>query len=460
MKPVIGIVGRPNVGKSTLFNRLLGYRKAITEDAPGVTRDRNYGEFEYGGRTFLLVDTGGFEPMNEEGYFPLIKKQIEASMAEASLLLFIVDFKAGLLPQDREIAQLLRRCGKPVLVVINKVDSLKGDTLTGEFYELGIERLFPVSALHGTGMLELLDDIRDLLPHVSDMAPEESLAAGTLEAKKEGGKEGAEAQERKLGRPMGIALIGRPNTGKSSLTNVLLGAERMIVSDVPGTTRDAIDSAIVFRGREMVVIDTAGLRRKSRVSIKVEEYSVSSAIKSIERADVVNLIVDAAEGASHQDAGIAHTIISRGKGLVIVVNKWDLMEGRMTEAQCRELINERIPHASYAPVVTASAKTGRHVTAILEADLKVFGQLNRRIATPRLNESLQEFLGWQAIPRQQGKEVKILYAHQARTSPPTFTLFANHPHLVPENYKRYLENSLRQRFGFQGAPIRFVVKKK
>ncbi len=459
MSPVIAVVGRPNVGKSTLFNRLIGYRKAITEDSPGVTRDRNYGEFEYGGRTFLLVDTGGFEPAKEEGYFPLINKQIEASVAEASLVLFIVDFKAGLLPQDREIAHLLRRSGKPVLLVVNKVDALQGDRLTGEFYELGMERLFPVSALHGTGLVELLDDIMDLLPPSEAAAADDAVEGGAApdeDAVVEGGK----GERGRPKGPVGIALIGRPNTGKSSLINMILGAERMIVSDVPGTTRDAIDSEIRFRGRGMVIMDTAGLRRKSRISEKVEEYSISSALKSIDRADVVNLVLDASEGPSHQDAGIAHLVISRGKGLVIVVNKWDLAEGRMTEEQCRTLVAERIPHASFAPVVVASAKTGKNLTAVLEMDLKVFGQLNRRIATPRLNESLQEMLRWQAIPRQKGREVKILYAHQSRTAPPTFTLFSNHPQLLPENYKRYLENSLRRRFGFQGAPIRFVVKQK
>jgi GTP-binding protein len=458
VKSTIGIVGRPNVGKSTLFNRLLGYKKAITEDSPGVTRDRNYGEFEYGGAAFLLVDTGGFEPANEEGFFPLIKRQIEASVSEAAALLFVVDFKAGLLPQDREIVQLLRRTGKPVLVVVNKVDSPKGESLAGEFYELGTESLYPISALHGTGMVELLDAIVDSVPHDEGLAPE-----GDGPAEEDGGKEGdtdRPGRERRAGGPVRIAFVGRPNTGKSSLVNALLGSERMIVSDVPGTTRDAIDSTVLFRGKELVIVDTAGLRRKSRVSIKVEEYSVSSAVKSIEQADVVNLVLDAAEGISHQDGGIAHLVTSRGKGLVIVVNKWDLAAGRMTEGQCRELVAQGIPHGSHAPVVLASAKTGLRVTDIPEKDLKVYGQLNRRIGTPRLNESLREFLQRQAIPRQRGKEVKILYAHQSRSFPPTFTIFANHPHLVPENYKRYLENSLRRRFGFQGAPIRFVVKKK
>jgi GTP-binding protein len=254
--------------------------------------------------------------------------------------------------------------------------------------------------------------------------------------------------------------VGRPNTGKSSITNRLLGSERMIVSDMPGTTRDSIDSRVVFRDKEFVLIDTAGLRRKSRIVMKVEEYSVSSAIQSIERADVVNLIIDAEEGVSHQDAGIVHTIVGRGKGLCVVVNKWDLVKGRIDEKTYRQGVLERIPHGSFSPVLFTSAVTGQHIEKILETDLKIHAQLEKRIPTPKLNKAFEEFFQRTSLPYVQGKQVKIFYASQAKASPPTFVLFSNYPKFIPEHYKRYLENSLRAKFGFIGAPIRLVFKKK
>jgi GTP-binding protein len=257
-----------------------------------------------------------------------------------------------------------------------------------------------------------------------------------------------------------IAFVGKPNTGKSSITNRLLGSERMIVSDIPGTTRDAIDSKIVFRDHELILVDTAGLRRKSRVEIKVEEYSVSSALKTIERSDVINLVIDADEGVSHQDGGIAHMIIARGKGLCVAVNKWDLVEKKMGMEEYRLMVHERIPHTSFAPVVFTSAKTGKNLEKILETDLRVYGQLNRRIKTPVLNKVLEDLLQRQSLSYQRGKRINILYTHQVKTMPPTFVLFTNFPELIPEHYKRYLENSFRTKFGFQGAPLRLLFRKK
>jgi GTP-binding protein len=442
MKPIISIVGRPNVGKSSLFNRLIGYRKAITEDTPGVTRDRNYGELEYSGNHFRLVDTGGFEPTKEEGYFPLMRQQIVTSLEESSMIIFILDGKEGLLPQDLEISNGLRKYGKPIFYVVNKVDSDKREVLISEFYSLGAEKLYPISSLHGLGIDELLNDM---------------VAVATRAMDKDFLTEGAEKE------PSGgirIAFVGRPNTGKSSITNRLLGSERMIVSDVPGTTRDAIDSKIMFLDRELTLIDTAGLRKKSRIEIKLEEYSVSSALRTIERADVVNLIIDANEGVSHQDGGIAHTIITRGKGLCLVVNKWDLMEKKMGVEEYRRLVHERIPHTSFAPVVFTSAKTGKNLEKILETDLRIYGQLNRRIKTPALNKVLEELLKRQTLSYQSGKRINILYVNQVKTMPPTFVFFTNFPELIPEHFKRYLENSLRAKYGFQGAPIRLVFRKK
>ncbi len=439
MKPVISIVGRPNVGKSTLFNRILGYKKAITEDTPGVTRDRNYGEFEYLRTTFVLIDTGGFEPSKEDGFSPLVERQIHKSIDESDMVIFVLDGKEGMLPEDRDVAQILRKCEKPVFYVINKVDSKKREQDLIDFYELGVEKFYPMSAQHGIGIDEILEDIFDAARIVCKEADENQNISEAA---------------------MKIALVGKPNTGKSSIANRILGAERMIVSVVPGTTRDAIDSPIIFKGKELLLIDTAGLRKKSRISMKVEEYSVSSAIKSIERADVVNLIIEAQEGAGHQDGSIAHLIVSRGKGLCIIVNKWDLVAGTMKENEYKKMLRERIPHADFSPVVFISAKTGKNIDKVLEANVGVYEQLTRKISTPIINKAFGEFFARLSISFQQGKQVKIFYVSQAKTSPPTFILFSNFPKLIPEHYKRYLENCLREKFGFAGAPIRLIFKQK
>ncbi|MFA5616149.1 MAG: ribosome biogenesis GTPase Der, partial [Syntrophorhabdaceae bacterium] len=292
---VISIVGRPNVGKSTFFNRVIGYRKAITEDTPGVTRDRNYGTFEMSGRNYLLVDTGGFSSSQEDGFSKLIMRQIEASLEESDAVIFLLDGKEGLMPADRDIARMLRKVHKPVFYVINKVDSKKREDALVEFFELGADKFYSVSAEHGLGMGDLLDDICAVIK----------------------GEEEEDEEVSGQSKMTRIALVGKPNTGKSSVANCMLGEERMIVSDIPGTTRDSVDSGILFDGKQLVLIDTAGLRKKGKIYEKVEEYSVSSAVRSIERADVVNLIIDAAEGPGHQEGSITHLIISRGKGLCI-----------------------------------------------------------------------------------------------------------------------------------------------
>ncbi len=438
MKRVICVVGRPNVGKSTLFNRLLGYRKAITEDTPGVTRDRNYGEFEYGGRTFVLIDTGGFEPFREDGFSPLIGQQIARSIEESSMVLFLLDGREGILPEDKDIARTLRKYDKPVFFVINKIDSQKRELDAFEFYELGIEKYYPISALHGTG-------IEDLLEGITGMAADMAEATGSGEA---------------TSSSLRVAIIGRPNTGKSSITNRILMSDRMIVSEVPGTTRDAIDSRVAFKGREIVLIDTAGLRKKSKIIRKIEEYSVASAIKSVENAHVVNLVIDAVEGASHQDGSIAHLVAARGKGICIIVNKWDLVEGKMKQNEYSAAMMEKMPHVSFAPVLFVSAKTGKNIGKILETDVAIYGQLTGMIKTKDLNRALEEIMQKLHPPYQQGKSIRISYISQPKALPPTFILFSNHPERIPEHYKRYIENSLRERYGFRGAPIRLVFKKK
>ncbi len=446
MKPIIAIVGRPNVGKSTLFNRIMGYRKAIAEDTPGVTRDRNYGEFDYRGRTFVLVDTGGFEPAKADGFSPLILKQIEVSLEEATAIVFLLDGKEGILPEDVEISNNLRKYGLPVLYVISKVDSIgREQAILPDFYALGVDTFYPVSAAHGLGISDLLDAVYD--------------AAGTeegAEAAQKGDSSAPEAED----HVMHITLVGRPNTGKSSLTNRLIGQERMIVSEVPGTTRDSIDTKILYKNKEIVLIDTAGLRRKSKVSLKVEGYSVASALRSVDRADVVNLVIDAQEGVSHQDAAIAHTVLTRGKGMTIVVNKWDLLQSKVNQSTFIETVREKIPHADYCPIIFTSALTGRHVTNIIDADIRVYDELHRRIATPRLNQVFEDIFQHFSIPNVKGKQIRILYVHQAQTPPPTFIFFANFPELIPDHYKKYLENALRERYSFQGAPVRLVFRKK
>jgi len=438
MKPIISIVGRPNVGKSTLFNRILGYKKAITEDVPGVTRDRNYGEFDYGGRDFILIDTGGFEPSKEDGFSPLIERQIRTSLDESDMVVFVLDGVEGILPEDRDVATILRKGEKPVFYAVNKVDSNKREEGLFDFYELGMEKFYPVSAEHGRGIDDLLEDIVDAAKHIDTGIENSDVVEGALK----------------------IAFVGKPNTGKSSITNRMLGSDRMIVSDVPGTTRDAIDSRIAVNGKEIILIDTAGLRKKSKIFMKVEEYSVSSAIKSIERANVVNLVIDGQEGVGHQEGSIAHLIISRGKGLCVVVNKWDLVSSAVKQDEYKKKVREKIPHAAFAPVVFASAKTGKNIERILEDNFKIYEQLTRRISTSEINQAFGEFFDKLSISFQQGKQVKIFYVSQAKASPPTFILFSNHPELIPEHYKRYLENSLRKKFGFAGAPIRLVFKKK
>jgi len=433
MKPIISIVGRPNVGKSTFFNRIVGYKKAITEDVPGVTRDRNYGEFDYSGKAFILVDTGGFEPESGEKITSLVREHIYLAMEESSAIIFLLDARAGLLPEDREIASILRKYDKQLFFVVNKVDSQKTEPEIADFYDLGVEKIYGVSAAHGLGIGDLLDDI------VS------TVTVGETEEADQG---------------IRIALVGRPNTGKSSIVNRLLGAERMIVSDIPGTTRDAIDTTIEHDGRTFTLIDTAGLRRKARISLKVEEYSVSSALKSIERADVVNLILDGKEGIGHQDATIAHLVVSTGKGIAVIVNKRDLMETTMTESAYRKIVRERLPHADFAPVIFTSAVTGQNIDQILKTDHLIYNQVNRKIPTPKLNRAFEEFTRKHAPPMAEGKQVKIFYVSQLKSTPPTFILFCNYPERIPEHYRRYLENGVRQEFGFKGAPIRLLLRKR
>ena len=435
MKPIVAIVGRPNVGKSTLFNKLVGERAAIVDNQPGVTRDRLYRETEWSGTEFVLVDTGGLEPRNNEFMMNNIKKQAEVAMLEASVILFVVEAKAGITALDEEIATILRKKNKPVIIVVNKVDNLQkqSDDLY-EFWGLGFEEMFPISAEHKINLGDMLDSV---IGHIAKLEfPEE--------------EEGLK-----------LAIIGRPNAGKSSLTNRLVGSERTIVSDIAGTTRDAIDTAFEYNEEKYVIIDTAGIRRKSKIEEDLEYYSVLRAMKAIGRADVCVMMLDAVEGLTDQDkriAGIAH---EEKKPLIICVNKWDLLEkDNKTMKKFEEGLRVDLPFLSYAPILFISAFTGQRVLNILKMANHIYEEYTKRISTGLLNSVLKDAIAVNEPPTRKGRAIKINYATQISAAPPIFAIFCNHPDLLHFSYIRYLENKFREAFGFEGCPIEFVVNKK
>ena len=435
MKPIVAIVGRPNVGKSTLFNKLVGERAAIVDNQPGVTRDRLYRETEWSGTEFVLVDTGGLEPRNNEFMMSNIKKQAEVAMLEASVILFLVEAKAGITALDEEIATILRKKNKPVIIVVNKVDNMQkqSDDLY-EFWGLGFEDMIPVSAEHKINLGDMLDSV---IGHIAKLEfPEE--------------EEGLK-----------LAIIGRPNAGKSSLTNRLVGSERTIVSDVAGTTRDAIDIAFEYDNEKYVIIDTAGIRRKSKIEEDLEYYSVLRAMKAIGRADVCVMMLDAVEGLTDQDkriAGIAH---EEKKPLIICVNKWDLLEkDNKTMKKFEEGLRVDLPFLSYAPILFISAFTGQRVLNILKMANHIYEEYTKRISTGLLNSVLKDAIAVNEPPTRKGRAIKINYATQISAAPPIFAIFCNHPDLLHFSYIRYLENKFREAFGFEGCPIEFVVNKK
>lgn len=436
MKGIVAIVGRPNVGKSTLFNALLRQKKAIVEDIPGVTRDMNFGMVQHNERSFFLIDTGGFEPDAKEGISMLVRKQCELAVKEADLILFVLDAKEGLNPLDKEIANYLRKTQKKVLFVINKVDGPKDRRNVTEFFELGLEKPFLVSAVHRIGLDELLDEILKNLPQREDEV------------------------EKTAEEAIKVAIVGRPNVGKSSLLNRILGFERVIVDENPGTTRDAIDIPFTFDGKEFLLIDTAGVRRKSRIKEKLEWYCVWQAIKSIERADVNLLVLDAVEGPTDQDSRIANLIQNRGKGLIIVVNKWDLAEGKVKIKDYEEALRKRFHFLDFAPILFVSAKTGYGMEKILKTAEEVHSEWKKRIPTGQLNRWFRKTILPHQLPLWRNKVVKIYYLTQTQVSPPTFVLFVNYPEGVKENFQRFLIRKLREEFGFVGSPIKLVIKER
>lgn len=458
-KPVVALVGRPNVGKSTLFNRLAGARLAVIDDVPGTTRDRLHAEAEWLGVEFVVVDTGGIDPTEVrigEGRIPLsigsadfikeIRFQAEAAIREADAILFLVDVESGMTPADEEVAGILRRHQKdkdgefypPVLVVVNKCDSKERRDNAVEFYSLGMGEIYPVSAQHGSGTGDMLDALIEALRASPQVLPE----AADDDAVK-------------------IAILGKPNAGKSSLLNKLLGQERAIVSPIAGTTRDAVDEFFEYEGAPVTLIDTAGIRRRGKVEPGVEKYSVIRSMRAIERADVALLMIDATTNITNQDAHIAGFILEEWKSVVIVVNKWDAIEkDTFTIEAYKEKIRQDLNFMSYVPILFISALTGQRVNQVLPLALKVQEERMARLGTGEINRLLRRAQERHAPPSQAGRQLKILYGTQVRSDPPTFMIFVNDPKLVHFTYKRFLENRFREVYGFEGTPIRFVFKKR
>ncbi|HEX5385381.1 MAG TPA: ribosome biogenesis GTPase Der [Gemmatimonadales bacterium] len=434
-KPTVAIIGRPNVGKSTIFNRILGGRPAIVSERAGTTRDRHFGDAEWNGRRFWIVDTGGLIPDSDEPMDRAIRRQVEFALAEADVVLFLVDGKEGVMPLDRAIADRLRTANRPVLLAVNKLDDLERSTAQYEFYELGYGEPIGVSAGVGKGSGDLLDALVERLPPRSVGEDEETIQ---------------------------VAIVGRPNVGKSSLVNRLLGEERHVVAPEAGTTRDAVDSLLRFRGATLNFIDTAGLRKRTKVADDLEFYSTLRTGRAIERAEVCVLVVDATVGLHTQDLRIANAAWDRGAALIIVVNKWDLVEEKdaNTAHRGQQALIERVPFLAYVPFLYASALTGQRVHQLLELILTVAEERERRVPTAEVNRVLEGLTQRAAPPQEAGDEVKLLYASQIGTAPPVFAIVTNRPEAVPESYQRYLVNGFRAAWGFAGSPVRLKLTRR
>lgn len=431
--PVVAIVGRPNVGKSTLINRLVGRREAIEHGEEGVTRDRLYLKADWNGRDFIVVDTGGIVPGTNDELLSQVANQAKVAMAEADVIVFVVDSQTGPTGADQDIAGLLRKSQKPVILGATKCDTIKDDHKALEFYELGIGEPMPVSGQHGTGTGDLLDAVVKALP---PRDPEEE-EDDTLK----------------------VAIVGRPNVGKSSIVNKLLGTQRMIVSPLSGTTRDAIDSRLAWGGQEVILVDTAGIRRKSKVPYGVEQFSVVRALRAIEESDVVVLVIDATQGVTEQDQKLAGVAEEAGKGIVLAVNKWDLVaKDTYTMPKFKEEILRELHHVKFAPMVFTSAITGQRLDNLLPAAMAAASENARRVTTGVVNEVVSEAMNLNPPPVRHGKRLRVYYSQQGPVKPPTFLLFCNDPLLVGDTYERYLENKLREAFGFIGTPIRIFFR--
>lgn len=454
MKPLVAIVGRPNVGKSTFFNRMIGSQMAIVEDFPGTTRDRLYGDTEWNGRIFTLIDTGGLELGSADNMMSRVRAQAQLAVEEADVIVFLVDANAGVTAADIDIADMLRRAKKPVVLGVNKADNARLRNEAMDFYQLGMDDLISLSSRQGTGTGDLLDAIVEALPPETATSPEEESLPK-------------------------IAIVGRPNVGKSSLLNAILGQDRAIVSDVPGTTRDAIDTIVSHAGVQMVLIDTAGVRRRGKVEPGIEKYSVLRSTRAIDRCDVALLMIDATEGVTAQDTHIAGIIHEQVKGVVVVINKWDLIREQRDAIQAalddpslpmppgqtpldaddyREIVAKELKFIPYAPVIFSAAKTKYHVKQILDAALEIFSVRQQHVPTPRLNEVVREAALRHPAPPVKGRNLKILFVTQPEISPPTFVFFVNDADLVHFGYERFLENQLRREFNFQGTAIKLIFR--
>ena len=435
-KPIVAVVGRPNVGKSTFFNYLAGERISIVDDAPGVTRDRIYAESEWRGRRFSIIDTGGIEPKTEDIILKAMREQAQIAIDTADVIIFLVDLKTGMTADDEEIATLLRKSGKPVVVAVNKADHV-GETPADayEFYNLGLGDIFAISSSHRLGIGELLDEV------FSHFSPEEE-------------DDGMHDRIR-------VAVIGKPNAGKSSLVNKMLGIERSIVSEIAGTTRDAIDSELDNEFGRYTLIDTAGLRKKSRIDDSIEKYSMIRSLAAIERADVCLIMIDATEGVTEQDTKVAGYAHNGGKASILVVNKWDLIEKQTgTLEEYSRQIRDKFPFMQYAPIVFISAKTGQRVHKLFEQINEIYRQAGVRLSTGMLNDLIAESIAMVPTPQDKGRHLKIFYATQVGVRPPQFVLFINDKDLMHFSYERYLENQFRKNFGFSGTPIWFMLRPK
>ena len=437
-KPVLAIVGRPNVGKSTLFNKLIGERRAIVEDTPGITRDRIYGETEWCGKKFIVIDTGGIEPKTDDLILKKMREQAQIAIDTADVILFMCDVKTGVTADDRDIAVMLKKSGKPVIPCINKTDSIGNlPPEFYEFYELGFENdIIPLSSIHGTGTGDVLDAVISVLPEIDQSGDDDDDA-------------------------ISVAVIGKPNAGKSSLINKILGDERLIVSDIAGTTRDAIDSRFENEHGKYNFIDTAGIRRKSRVNDRIEQFSVLRAKMAVERANVCILMIDASQGITEQDekiAGIAH---EAGKACIIAVNKWDSVEKDNDSVNnFTKDVYTALSYMTYAPILFISAKTGQRVDKLFEMINYVYNQTTMRVTTGMLNDVLADAVNRVQPPSDKGRRLKIYYMTQTSVAPPTFVTFCNNSELFHFSYQRYIENCLRKTFGFKGTPVRLIVRQK
>ncbi len=436
--PLIAIIGRPNVGKSTLFNKILGQKIAIVDDVPGVTRDRNYADATYRTRKFRLVDTGGLDLSSSDSMLTLIRRQSELAIAEADILIFLLDGRSGLTPPDHEVVKLLRGVTKPLFYAVNKIDTPKSEPLLADFYKLGTDELYPISAEHGLGVAELLDALYPLLPSA---------------------EESDELQQ--LPR---VAIVGRPNVGKSTLVNALLGEERVVVSNVPGTTRDPVDSLVTHQDQSYVFTDTAGIRRRGKIDRGIEGYSVLRSLRAIGRSDIAVLLLDGVEGATEQDTKIAGAILKQGRACILLINKWDLRAGDQNARQAYELeFHRRFPFLAWAPVLYGSALKPESIRRLFPLLKDVHGMFTKRVSTGALNIWLQKILETHPLPARKHKPTagtKSAFMTQVATKPPVFVLFVGHPEDITPAYLKYLENQLRETYLFTGTPLRIMVRKK